>query len=233
MGAGIRAVLVDLPGSRGGFYAEQVETWRGAAEDETARRRWEQVRLPLLGVLGAARAPLTVAELARFAAVPSPEAARAFVEESARAFLSSRDDGPFGRAALCAAPSEPARFVHRPRPSTAGPEETSARMLTAQVQAAHRQITNALIPPGEPGQRDWQVAGPVLAAGTWPRMPLPRGYLDDLASDPGFLLSVDPRCSPGPAREPAHSGWQTRAGSLRSWSTRLGSSYPSRLALTA
>ena len=65
-----------------------------------------------------------------------------------------------------------------------------ARMLTAQVQAAHRQITNALIPPGEPGQRDWQVARPYrrrhLAAHA-----AASGYLDDLASDPGFLLSVD------------------------------------------
>ena len=61
----------DLPGDLAGFYAEQVDRWRGAAEDETAQRRWEQVRLPLLGVLGAARAPLTVAELAAFAAVPS------------------------------------------------------------------------------------------------------------------------------------------------------------------
>ena len=95
--------VADLPGDLAGFYAEQVERWRGAAEDETAQRRWEQVRLPLLGVLGAARAPLTVAELAAFAAVPSPEAARAFIEETARAFLSRRDDGPSeGRAMRCA-----------------------------------------------------------------------------------------------------------------------------------
>ena len=179
----------DLPGDLGGFYAEQVETWRGAAEDETARRRWEQVRLPLLGVLGAARAPLTVAELARFAAVPSPEAARAFVEESARAFLSSRDDGP-SDAPHYALRHQSLRdlFTGRipPRPDL----KDLARMLTAQVQAAHRQITNALIPPGEPGQRDWQVAGPYgrrhLAAHA-----AASGYLDDLASDPGFLLSVD------------------------------------------
>ena len=63
----------DLPSDLGGFYAEQVERWRGAPEDEEAQRRWEQIRLPMLGVLGAARGPLTVAELARFAAVPSVE----------------------------------------------------------------------------------------------------------------------------------------------------------------
>ena len=86
----------DLPGDLAGFYAEQVERWRGAAEDESAQRQWEQVRLPLLGVLGAARAPLTVAELAGFAEVPSAEAARVFIEETARAFLSCRDDDPSG-----------------------------------------------------------------------------------------------------------------------------------------
>ena len=81
----------DLPGDLAGFYAEQVEIWRGA-DDEAAQRRWEQVRLPLLGVLGAARAPLTVAELAAFAAVPSREAVGAFIEETVRAFLNRRKD---------------------------------------------------------------------------------------------------------------------------------------------
>ena len=179
----------DLPGDLGGFYAEQVETWRGTAEDETARRRWEQVRLPLLGVLGAARAPLTVAELARFAVVPSPEAARVFVEESARAFLSRRDDGP-SEAPHYALRHQSLRdlFTGRipPRPDL----KDLARMLTAQVQAAHRQITIAVIPPGEPGQRDWQVVGP-YARRHLATHAAASGYLDDLASDPGFLLSVD------------------------------------------
>ena len=66
-----------------------------------------------------------------------------------------------------------------------------ARMLAAQVQAAHRQITSALTPPGEPGERDWEMAGPYarhhLAAHA-----AACGYLDALASDPGFLLAADP-----------------------------------------
>ena len=180
----------DLPGDLGGFYAEQVERWRGAAEDEAAQRRWEQVRLPLLGVLGAARAPLTVAELAGFAAVPSPEAARVFVEESARAFLSCRDDGPT-EAPRYALRHQSLRdlFTGRipPRPDL----ESPARMLTAQVQAAHRQITSALLPPGEPGERDWQVAGP-YARRHLATHAAACGYLDALASDPGFLLTADP-----------------------------------------
>ena len=64
-------------------------------------------------------------------------------------------------------------------------------MLTAQVQAAHRQITSVLIPPGEPGERDWD------AAGSYAREHLAAhaaacGELDTLAIDPGFLLAADP-----------------------------------------
>jgi len=64
-------------------------------------------------------------------------------------------------------------------------------MLTAQVQAAHQQITSALTPPGEPGERDWDTAGPYarhhLAAHA-----AACGELDTLASDSGFLLTADP-----------------------------------------
>ncbi len=88
--------VADLPADLAGFYAEHVERWRGAGEDETAQRRWEQVRLPLLGVLGAARGPLTMAQLAGFAAAPPGEAARVFIEETVRAFLNCRDDDPSG-----------------------------------------------------------------------------------------------------------------------------------------
>ena len=64
-------------------------------------------------------------------------------------------------------------------------------MLTARVQTAHQQITSALTPPGEPGQRDWDVAR------SYARQYLSAhaaacGVLDALASDPGFLLTADP-----------------------------------------
>ena len=56
---------------------------------------------------------------------------------------------------------------------------------------AHQQITSALTPPGEPGGRDWDTAGPYarhhLAAHA-----AACGELDALASDPGFLLAADP-----------------------------------------
>jgi WD40 repeat protein len=182
--------VADLPQDLGGFYAEQVERWRGAAEDETAQRRWEQVRLPLLGVLGAARAPLTVAELAAFATVPSPESARVFIEEAARAFLSRRDDDPSGTPRYALRHQSLRDMLTGnvpPRPDLA----ISARLLSAQVGLAHERITATLTPPGEPGLRDWDTAG------SYARQHLPAhaaasGGLDALASDPGFLLIADP-----------------------------------------
>ena len=180
----------DLPGDLAGFYAEQVERWRGAPDDEAAQRRWEQVRLPLLGVLGAARAPLTAGQLAAFAAVPSPEAARAFIEETVRAFLSCHDGDPSGPP-FWALRHQSLRDLLTgnipPRPDLTA----MARMLTAQVREAHRQITTMLTPPGEPGERDWDTAGP------YSRQHLAShaaacGELDALASDPGFLLTADP-----------------------------------------
>ena len=190
-GTGHPRSVGDLPGDLAGFYAEQVERWRGAGEDETAQRRWEQVWLPLLGILGAARAPLTVAELARFARLPSAEPVRVFVEETARAFLNRRDDDPDGalRYALRHQSLRDLLTGNIPvRPDLQG----QARVLTAQVQAAHRQITSALTPPGEPGARNWEeLAGPYacqhLAAHA-----AACGELDTLASDPGFLLTADP-----------------------------------------
>ena len=180
----------DLPADLAGFYAEQVDRWRGAVEDETAQRLWEQVRLPVLGVLGAARAPLTVAEIAEFSAGPTPGAVRAFIEETARAFLSRRDDDPSGEPRYALRHQSLRDLLTGnipPRPDL----DSSARMLAAQVQAAHRQITGMLTPPGEPGERQWKIAGPYarlhLAAHA-----AAKGVLDGLVSDPGFLLAADP-----------------------------------------
>ena len=178
-----------LPGDLAGFYAEQVERWRGAAEDETAHRRWEQVRLPLLGVLEAARAPLTVAE--------SPSSPGCLRRRQPAVRRGDRpgvpeppDDDPSGapRYALRHQSLRDLLTGNVPaRPDLQNP----ARMLAAQVQAAHRQITGALTPPGEPGERDWDAAGPYvrqhLAAHA-----AACGELDALASDPGFLLAADP-----------------------------------------
>lgn len=88
----------DLPGDLAGYYAEQVQRWRGDLDDDVALRRWEKVRLPLLAVLAVARAPLTVAELASFAGLPFGERSRGFIEETVRPFLSRTVEDPSGSA---------------------------------------------------------------------------------------------------------------------------------------
>ena len=180
----------ELPSDLAGYYAEQIERWRGDPDDEADRRRWEGVRLPLLGALAAARAPLTVAELATFAGAPSPESARTFIEETVRPFLSRRDDPP---GSPCYALRHQSlrdlltANVPEDRPDLA----SLAPMLGAQTRLAHARITTELIPPGAPSKRDWDGSGPYarhhLAAHAGEC-----DVLDSLVYDPGFLLTADP-----------------------------------------
>ena len=91
-----------------------------------------------------------------------------FIEETARAFLSRRETiRPERRVMRCAI-----------RACVTCSPATSRRALTckarpacstAQVRAAHQQITSALIPPGEPGDRDWDHGRARMPASTWPR----------------------------------------------------------------
>jgi hypothetical protein len=180
----------DLPGDLAGYYAEQVRRWLGDPGDEAARHRWERVRLPLLGVLAAARAPLTVAELASFAGVPTPEA-RAFIEETASAFLSHGDGGPPGTP-LYALRHQSLRDLLTGTAAAEHPDLASLEpAFAAQTGLAHQQITSALIPPGPPAERDWD------SVGQYARYHLAAhaascDALDGLADDPGFLLATDP-----------------------------------------
>jgi hypothetical protein len=84
--------VADLPTDLAAYYAEQVERWRGLPDDAATLERWEQTRLPLLGVLAVGHAPLTVTELAALAGIPAGQSARGFIEETARAFLSCEDE---------------------------------------------------------------------------------------------------------------------------------------------
>jgi WD40 repeat protein len=179
-----------LPGDLAGYYAEQIERWRGSPDDEAAQRRWEQVRLPLLGVLGAAREPLPVAELTRFAAAPPGEKARAFIEETARAFLNQRDDDAVPCYALR---HQSLRDLLTERlPDGARQDLASVtRILANQAAAAHRQITAALTPPGTPAERNWADATP-YAIRNLAAHAAASGQLDALVCDPGFLLTADP-----------------------------------------
>jgi WD domain, G-beta repeat len=173
-----------LPEDLAGYYVEQVQRWRGDPDDEAARHRWEQGRLPLLGVLAVARAPLTVAELASLSGGPTA-AARAFIEETCRAFLNPDDNGPPG-APRYAVGHQSLRDL-----LTGNSPGRLAAMFAAQTKLAHQQITSALTPVGPPAERDWE------SVGRYARRHLAAhaaacDALDDLAGDPGFLLATDP-----------------------------------------
>jgi WD40 repeat protein len=179
-----------LPEDLAAYYAEQIERWRGAPGDEGAFNRWEQVRLPLIGALAAARAPLTVAELATFGQVQSQEAARAFIEETARAFLSRLDeDLPAPRYALR---HQSLRDLLTGSVPAGRPDLADlAQMLAARARMANERIATALAPSGARSERDWDscshYARRHLAAHA-----AACGDLDTLVCDPGFLLAADP-----------------------------------------
>jgi hypothetical protein len=174
--------VAELPSDLAGYYAEQIERWRGQA----TRRQWAHVTLPLLGVLGAAQAPLTIEELTAFAGVQSTDAVRVFTEEMIRPFLHRHDD-------------ESVELRHQSlrdliegnllvdRPDVAG----LARQLAAQVRLAHRAITDVLTPPGTLDARDWHLAGSYARHHLAAHAAI-AGSLDALVCDPGFLLVASP-----------------------------------------
>ena len=165
--------LGDLPGDLAGYYAGQVQRWRGLPDDESAARRWEQVRLPLLGVLATARAPLTAGELAKFADVTSLEAARTFIEESARAFL-NRDDSEAGQPRYTLRHQSLRDLLTGIVPSDRQDLAGMAGMLAEQARVACRHITASLVPAGKPGERDWEAPARMRKA-TWPHTLQPAG----------------------------------------------------------
>jgi hypothetical protein len=141
-------------------------------------------------MLVAARTPLTVQELASFASVPSEEDARSFIEETARAFLSRRDD-PAGPARYAVRHQSMRDLLNGAVPAGRPDLRSLADMFVAQVRLSHRDIVAALIPPGAAGERDWDSSNPYcrqhLAAHA-----AALGVLDTLVLDPGFLLTAGP-----------------------------------------
>lgn len=59
------------------------------------------------------------------------------------------------------------------------------------VTAAHQRITTALTPPGTADDRDW-TGTDAYTRTTLPEHAAASGQLDDLVTDPGFLLTCDP-----------------------------------------
>jgi WD40 repeat protein len=177
-----------LPADLAGYYAGQVYRWRDGATDGGACE-WERVRLPLLGVLAAAREPLTLTELIRAAGVSGEHQARVFVEETARAFLNR--DTTAGQTRYGLRHQSLRDLLSGVQLDGRGDMSGLADLFAAQARVAHAAITAALAPPGEPGERVWQdsgryairyLAGHAAAC----------GRLDEFVCDPGFLLTVQP-----------------------------------------
>ena len=181
-----------LPGDLAGYYAEQVERWRGRRDNPDARERWERIVLPLLGVLAAARAPLSLAELTSFAQAPGDSRAADFLDRDARAFLSVRSD-PAGLARYALRHESMRDFLTGIVPDQRPGLATLSRLLQRQQHTAHRAIVSILTPPGEPGRRRWQEADGYAREHLAAHAAV-SGVLDELVNDPGFLIFA---ASPG------------------------------------
>ena len=177
-----------LPADLAGYYAEQVRRW---SKDPPGGggSRWEQVWLPLLGVLAAAREPLSLAELACYADVASEQATRVFVEETARAFLSR--DTTNGQTRFSVRHQSLRDLLSGAQPG--GREDLAglAEMFAYQARRAHAAITAGLVPPGEPGRRAWQDCGS-YAVRHLAGHAAACGRLEELVTDPGFLVTAQP-----------------------------------------
>ena len=178
-----------LPRDLAGFYAEQIERWREDDRGSSALDRWEEVLLPLLGVLGASRAPTTAAELGAFAGVPE-SIVRVFVDESARAFLNRQDDEA-GVSRYSVRHQSLRDLLTGVTPDARPDVADLARAFESEGRRAHHRITAALVPPGGPGERSW------LNATGYARSYLAAhaaecGMLDELVTDPGFLAVMSP-----------------------------------------
>ena len=177
-----------LPRDLAGFYAEQIERWRGDDRGSPARHRWDEVLVPLLGVLGVSRAPVTAAELAAFAGVPEGTVS-VFVEESARAFL--RQDDRAGAPRYSVRHQSLRDLLTGVAPDARPDVADLARTFESQGRRAHQRIAAALVPPGEPGERFWlnatEYAMYHLAAHA-----AECDMLDELVTDPGFLAVISP-----------------------------------------
>lgn len=178
-----------LPDDLAGYYAGQISRWRGDHNDPAVQTQWTQVRLPLLGTLGAARAPLNVSELASFAGV-AEDAVVEFAEETARAFLARQPD-PVGQVRYSFRHQSLRDLLTGNGPGNRPDVTSQVDTLVTQVQRAHHRIVDTLIPPSQSTKRSWRCASPYarehLAAHA-----AAVGLLDDLVIDPGFLTIIAP-----------------------------------------
>jgi WD40 repeat protein len=179
-----------LPADLAGYYAQQIERWRGDSGGMSAGTRWKSVTLPLLAVLGAARSPFTGPELASFAGVEDLAQAREFLEETARAFLNRRQDST-GLVEYSVRHQSLRDLISGALPDGRPDLKGLADLFIGQAKLAHQRITIALTPAGTIGEREWQDP-PSYIKDHLAAHAAACGMLDKLVTDLGFLIVATP-----------------------------------------
>ncbi|MCA1676308.1 MAG: hypothetical protein LC799_30410, partial [Actinobacteria bacterium] len=138
-----------LPPGLAGYYANNITRWQADPALD-----WDDLALPLLATLAAAREPQPAATLARWAGVPV-RAAKSLLRGPFRAFLVVRDGGDPDVHALR---HESLRDLLEGR-LPAGTDDDQLRYLAHDLgtatRAAHARIVAVLFPEGDAASRDW------------------------------------------------------------------------------
>ncbi|MFN2496859.1 MAG: AAA family ATPase [Pseudonocardiaceae bacterium] len=193
-----------LPAGLAGYYRNNIIRW----QDDPALA-WDDVALPLLATLAAAREPQPAATLARWAGVEL-RAAKNLLRGPFKAFLVVRDGGDPDVYALR---HQSLRDLLEGR-LPAGTDDDQIRYLAHDLgtatYAAHARIVAALLPDGDAANRKWGAVDDYTRTHLAEHAAL-GGHLDELVLDPEFLLVS--------AARPLPKRW-------RPGSTRLGDVAP-------
>lgn len=176
-------VIVSLPGDVRTAYLNQIRQLR-----EADRAKWRNLHCPALATLAAIRRPVTCDELADFGGIDDGgrEALRDWLDDEIKPLLHIGEDP---------ASLDSTYEIRHPilREVVADPKTRDSldRELRQALRRAHGKITAHLIPPGVPGERDWANADPYVR-GTLAEHAAAAERLDELVTDPGFLLICQP-----------------------------------------
>ncbi|MDG4834236.1 WD40 repeat domain-containing protein [Solwaraspora sp. WMMD1047] len=177
-----------LPDGLRGYYELQIQHRWAVLPD------WRRLHLPALAVLAALGRPISSTDLAPVLNRPDDVGdLTAWLDGPARAFLDVTTGPDRHRRYQVRHQSLRDLFTTTPASGEEPVDAGQTDQLHTAGRAAHRAVTTWLTPPAGPatGRRDWS------GIDDYTRLRLPAhaaaaGMLDDLMSDPGFLLSCPP-----------------------------------------
>jgi WD40 repeat protein len=185
-------VIFSLPSELREYYLDEIRQQR---EPDSAK--WQRLHCPALATLAALRQPVTFEELADLAGIRESDSDNLWDWlDNVQPHLHVRENPASHEFTYEIRHQSLREWVANP-----GRRDHLGRELPEALRQAHVRITRHLTPPGLPGQRDWANAGKyvhgMLAehAAAAERLGAPGadpGLLDELVSDPGFLLSCQP-----------------------------------------